>query len=369
MFGQAEENQSPEEYDLSDVQTSGELIAVTLSGPDTYYEYRGQGFGLQFAMAEAFARSIGARLRMEMASDTVELFQRLLNGEADMIALELDSTSLLHYAGRQAILLKSHWVLRSSSEDLAQAVDDWWKPNTRDRFLAAENSTRASRSSIRRHVRPPMLSRASGTISAYDALFIRHAQSIGWDWRLLAAQCYQESGFDPNAVSWAGAKGLMQIMPTTADRLGISRADMTDPNTNIEGGVRYLAQLNHSFSDIRSRQERISFILAAYNGGAGHVRDAMALAQQAGRNIQHWREVEPFILALSQPENYRKRVVKYGYLRGEETVEYVRQIRRRWASYSGSARPHYMAPQPKNSNRSPSRVKPRSEFINDTIKP
>jgi membrane-bound lytic murein transglycosylase MltF len=73
MFGPADDGAAGEAYDLSDVQAAGELIAVTLSGPDTYYEYRGQGFGLEFSLAQAFANSIGARLRMEMASDTAQL--------------------------------------------------------------------------------------------------------------------------------------------------------------------------------------------------------------------------------------------------------------------------------------------------------
>lgn len=365
MFGPDEDQVQPEDYDLADMQATGELIAVTLSGPDTYYEYRGQGFGLQFAMCEAFARSVGARLRMEMAADTASLFRQLLSGEADMIALELNDTALLHYAASDARLLDSRWVVRSNADALAQAVNSWWKPGTREQFLAAEATRTTSRRRVQRHAQPSMLSRSNGTISRYDNLFVRHAQAIGWDWRLLAAQCYQESGFDPQATSWAGACGLMQLMPATAERMGFSRADINDPSTNIEAAVRYISQLNNTFSDIPNSQERIFFILAAYNGGAGHVRDAMALAAQAGHQSTRWATVEPYILALSDPQTYRQPIVRYGYLRGQETVDYVRQIRRRWAAYRGVAGGHSSGRQAPTKRKRPSRVRPRTDYTNE----
>ena len=86
-----------------------------------------------------------------------------------------------------------------------------------------------------------------------------------------------------------------------------------------------------AFSDIRERSERIKFVLASYNGGIFHIRDAMALARKNGRNDHHWREVEPFVLGLSKPEYYNDPVVK----NGSETVDYVRRIHARWDGYRG----------------------------------
>lgn len=374
MFGQADEEMVSADYDLDDIQSAGELIAVTLSGPETYYEYRGQGFGLQYMMAEAFARSIGARLRMEIVNDSADLFAHLRSGEADLVAFEVDSLQLESFAppaseaeGIELQPLRSGWVVRSNSSELAAAINAWWKDDTRSSFLAME-TTRTTRSLQRRvSARPAMLSRQKGIISSYDELLIRHAAHIGWDWRLLAAQCYQESGFDPRAVSWAGAQGLMQIMPSTAARLGLPRSEVFDPERNIEAAVRYLFLLDESFSDIRNRQERINFVLAAYNGGAGHVRDAMALTQKNGRNPHRWVDVDPYILKLSQPQYYRDPVVKYGYLRGSETSGYVRQIQARWASYRGAAPAHHASLAPSSSESKPSRVRPRSEFVNDSV--
>lgn len=370
MFGQADEEEFSVDYDLSDIQVAGELIAVTLSGPETYYEYRGQGFGLQYMMAEAFARSIGVRLRMEIVNDSAELFTHLLSGEADLIALEIDSTTLVSDVSPDSITLcpvRSQWVVRSNSIELGEAVNAWWKDDTRSSFLAMEKARTTKSHQRRVQVRPAMLNRQKGVISAYDEILIRQASRIGWDWRLLAAQCYQESGFDPNAVSWAGAQGLMQIMPSTAARLGLPRSDVFNPERNIEAAVRYLFLLDESFSDIRSRQERINFILAAYNGGSGHVRDAMALAQKNGRNPQRWSDVDSYILKLSQPQYYRDPVVKYGYLRGSETSGYVRQIQARWASYRGAAPAHHSSLSNPTGGDKPSRVRPRSDYITDSL--
>jgi len=114
---------------------------------------------------------------------------------------------------------------------------------------------------------------------------------------------------------------------------------MYDPEKNIAAAVRYIGELENSFSDIRERSERTKFVLAAYNGGHFHIRDAMALAQKNGRNPKLWRDVEPFVLGLSQPAYYNDPVVKNGYMRGSETVDYVRKIQERWNGYRGVRSP------------------------------
>lgn len=372
MFGQGGDVTELDDYDLADIQVAGELIAVTLSGPDTYYEYRGQGFGLQFSIAEAYARSIGARLRMEIANDTAELLRKLSVGEADMIAYPLPADSLTDDNSRHKFVsIHKEWLVRSSSPALAESAEAWWTDDTRAHFQALEQMRTRPRKTSTRPSRPPMLSRQKGVISNYDALFIRHSAIVGWDWRLIAAQCYQESAFEPRAISWAGAQGLMQIMPGTASRLGLTRSDVFDPERNIEAACRYLRHLSEVFSDIPNRSERINFVLASYNGGTGHVRDAMALARKNGRNPQRWADVDPFILRLSQPQYYRDPVVKFGYLRGSETSGYVRQIQSRWASYRGSAPAHHssLAPSKGSSSKgksSSSRIRSREEFMTDS---
>lgn len=362
-------------YDLPRIQEAGELIAVTLSGPDTYYEYRGQAFGLQYELASAFARSIGTRLRMEAVRDTAELLRRLEQADADLVALELPPDTIA--AGGRYLRCGAYtdsvapgsppgrrqWLVRTDAPQLADALDKWFRPDVRARLLAAARQQTAASGTVRRRMRAAIQSRRKGVISPYDAHFIRHAPTLGWDWRLLAAQCYQESGFDPQAVSWAGACGLMQIMPATAAHLGLPMAQIHDPALNIQAAVRYLRELNRAFADVTRADERTSFVLAAYNGGAGHVRDAMTLARAAGKDERTWSDVAPFILLLSEPRYYNDPAVKYGYLRGQETYDYVNAIRRRWAQYRSSIRAASSGAVPAPAKRSLKDGKYRSKVV------
>ena len=308
-------------FDLDEIQTNGELIALTLTGPETYYDYRGRHLGAQYLMAQRFADKLGVSLRMEVCRDTAEMKQRLADGEADLICFPLTKKGI-------------GWIVGDDKEELKQELQAWYKPTMLDEVKKEEDFLLSSRS-VKRRVFAPMLNRAGGVISHYDGYFQRYAATIRWDWRLLAAQCYQESTFDPQARSWAGACGLMQIMPGTADHLGLARANIFNPEQNIAAAVKYLGELDRNFSDIRERSERTKFVLAAYNGGHFHIRDAMALASKNGRNPNHWYEVEPFVLGLSKPQYYNDPVVKYGYMRGSETVDYVRKIHERWNGYRG----------------------------------
>ena len=154
----------------------------------------------------------------------------------------------------------------------------------------------------------------------------------------MAAQCYQESTFDTNARSWAGACGLMQIIPSTADHLGIPRNMLFDPEQNIAGAAKYIRELTAKFRDVPNPLDRACFVLASYNGGFFHIRDAMALARKYGKDAHRWTDVQEFILHLTTPAYYRDPVVKYGYMRGTETTAYVNRIMDRWAQYRGFAK-------------------------------
>ncbi|MDE7086214.1 MAG: tail length tape measure protein, partial [Prevotella sp.] len=103
----------------------------------------------------------------------------------------------------------------------------------------------------------------------------------------------------------------------------------------LAAAVNYVGELERIFADIREHAERSKFVLAAYNGGHFHIRDAMALARKDGHNPQRWHDVEPYVLGLSRPEYYNDPVVRYGYMRGSETVDYVRKIHERWNGYRG----------------------------------
>lgn len=320
-----------------DIVSNGEIIVATLSGPDTYFEYHGRGFGTQYFLCEKYAQSIGVSLRVEVCKDTLEMVEKVKEGTAD-IAMCLVPKS---FAAKNCLLPCGafsadglQWAVSSGNKELAESLSEWYKPGMLADVKREEKFLLSSQS-VRRHVFAPFLDRSGGVISKYDNLFRRYAPIARWDWRLLAAQCYQESCFDPNARSWAGACGLMQIMPATADHLGLARGDMTNPEKSIEASVRLLAELLSHFRDVPSLEERRCFVLASYNGGSFHIRDAMALARKYGADDNRWREVAPYVLKLQQREYYTDPVVKNGYMRGSETVEYVQRIRARYAQYRG----------------------------------
>lgn len=168
-------------------------------------------------------------------------------------------------------------------------------------------------------------------LSEFDDLVRAIAEPEGFDWRLIVAQMYQESGFDPQVVSFAGARGLLQVLPRTARELGVDPTQLTDPRVGIEAGVRYFLWCRERFAALPPG-EQLWFALAAYNAGYGHVRDARRLARSLGLNPSQWfGHVEEAVLKLSEPR-YSNRSA-YGYVRGSEVTNYVRQIRSRYRAY------------------------------------
>lgn len=321
-------------FRLNDIINNGELIMLTLNGPENYYDYHGQGMGLEYKLCEKFCQSIGVSLRVEACRDTMEMIAKLKKGEGDIIAFSLPKTiKNVLFCGVHDVAKNTSWAVESGNKELADTLNHWFKPNMIGQIKKQEEWLLSSRSVVR-HVYSPMLNRSAGIISPYDHLFQEYALVAHWDWRLLAAQCYQESTFDPKAHSWAGACGLMQILPSTASRLGLPVNQLYEPESNIAAAVKYISQLDYKFRDIPSL-DRIYYILSSYNCGYNHIRDAMALTKKYGRNPYMWSDVEPFVLKLREAQYYNDPIVRHGYMRSDETVDYVQRIRARWNEYRG----------------------------------
>lgn len=220
---------------------------------------------------------------------------------------------------------RSSWAVRKTSPQLAAAADKWHRENINSPEFRA--SARRYFELAKRPSHGSILSVKDGKISHYDDLFRRYAKEIGWDWRLLASLAYTESNFNPNVVSWAGAKGLMQLMPATSRVMGVPPGKEQDPEESIKAAVKYIANMQRTFSKVKDKEEQAKFILAAYNCGIGHVTDAMALAEKYGRNRYLWEHhVAHYMLLKSNKEYYQDPVCKNGYLRGSDTYEFVREI-------------------------------------------
>lgn len=315
--------ETSEGFDLHEIQHSGQMILATISGPQTYYDYHGKQLGTQYLLVQRLADRLGVGIRVEVCRDSLELAAKFTEGQVDIVAWPTPG----------------NLEVSPDKPLLAEELKGWYKPEMIAE-VKKEETALLTVQRVKRHVFSPMLDKKGGIISHYDKLFMQYSQPIRWDWRLMAAQCYQESTFDPKAVSFAGAKGLMQIMPGTADLLGLPRDKMYDPEQNIAAAAKYLGQLEGKLSDIHDRVERTNFVLASYNGGIHHIRDAMALAKRDGKNPHRWRDVSEYVLKLATPKYYNDPIVKHGYMRGSETVDYVAKIRQRHQGYMGVKTPH-----------------------------
>ena len=423
--------------DLTQIKDSGELVVLTLYSSTSYFIYRGQEMGFQYELSEQFAKSLGVKLRIEVANNVHELIQKLLAGEGDMIAYNLPITKewkdsliycgedvithqvivqqgngkkkplkdvteligkniyvkpgkyydrlvnlnnelgggiLIHKVTNDSITTedlitqvaqgkipytvsdndfaklnktyypnlninlsisfdqRSSWAVRKDSPELAAAANKWHKENMTSPAYTASMKRYFENSKMMPH--SPILSLKEGKISHFDPLFKKYSKEIGWDWRMLASLAYTESNFDTTVVSWAGAKGLMQLMPATARAMGVPPGKEQNPEESIKAAIKYIMATDRSFSMIPDKQERLNFILASYNAGLGHIYDAMALAEKYGKNKLVWKDnVENFILLKSNEEYFTDPVCKNGYFRGIETYNFVRNIMSRFESY------------------------------------
>lgn len=169
---------------------------------------------------------------------------------------------------------------------------------------------------------------SSGHASPFDQLFKSHSADYDWDWRLLAAQAFVESRFDAGQVSWAGARGIMQIMPATARAYGVDADRLVDNDVSIGTSLKIIRSLDKALtSKVPDKAERQKFVLAAYNAGIAHIYDAISIAKATGKDPKVWDgNVERALLLKSLPEYYNSELCKYGYFRGRETTAYVKAV-------------------------------------------
>ena len=230
------------------------------------------------------------------------------------------------------------WAMRNTSTDLLQVVNTWLLE--KKKRLIPDLYTKYFLNSKNQHFRTTSTYSSLGgnRISVYDELIQENAKTLGWDWRLLAAVVYKESAFDTTALSYAGAQGLLQLMPVTLERFGVTNP--SDPAESLRGGVKYLQYLDKFWLErVPETNERIKFILASYNIGQGHVEDAWKLTLKYRKNTQSWQEVSNFLNLKSDPKYYRDPVVKSGYAKGHIAVNYVRDVLGLFQSYKALVDP------------------------------
>jgi membrane-bound lytic murein transglycosylase F len=155
----------------------------------------------------------------------------------------------------------------------------------------------------------------------YEDIIRMAAKNFGFDWRLIAAMIYQESHFDPEATSFTGVEGIIQLTQDTAREMGIK--DRQDAEQSIFGGVKYLRKLYGRHKGAKD-PDRLLLALASYNVGHGHILDAQGIAREKGLDPNSWAALKEILPLLRFSKYYKK--TRYGYCRGTEPVRYVKRI-------------------------------------------
>lgn len=284
---------------------------------------------------------IGDSIKLEVAFDKSqeELIAMVAAGEIPYVVADerIAKISTLYNASIDIQVPVSFyhnvaWAVKKEETELLGIVNEWLtnfysSPIAKalaNKYLEAKRVQFMAQSSIN-FVR-------KGRLSEYDESFKKFAKVIDWDWRLLAALAFQESKFDPKAQSWAGANGIMQLMPETALKYGVD--SLSSPQEHIKAGAMYIKWLEEQWKDkIPDPEERKKFVMASYNVGIGHVFDARRLAAKFNRNPNHWEDVAFYLKNKANPRYYNDAVVYYGYCRGDEPVNFVKEIFERYRHY------------------------------------
>ncbi len=267
-------------------------------------------------------------------NDTESMIEKVLAGDIDYTVADEDMAKV-NAAYYRDIDVKTplsfpqqiSWAVRKNAPDLLTYANRWFKEKKKaSTYQVIYNKYFKNTRAALRRAKSDYSTLRGAKLSQYDDIIKENAEDLGWDWRLMAAQMYQESRFKPREESWAGAVGLMQLIPETGKRYGAK--NLYDPKQNIKAATKFLKFLDRRWSrTIMDREERLKFVLASYNVGLGHVLDAQRLAEKYGGDPLIWNDnVEQYILKKSKPKYFKDPSVKWGYCRGRETVNYVSDI-------------------------------------------
>jgi membrane-bound lytic murein transglycosylase F len=276
---------------------------------------------------------------VDFPQDSERLIEMVSNGEIDYTVCDehIARVNQKYYRNidiETPVSFSQHfaWAVNVGADDLKQHINEWMEqfiPSSNGRFVYNKYfvNPRSYQSAYR------YSSVKNGRISEWDDVLKEKSLAYDLDWRLIASLIYQESRFQQDAISWMGAFGLMQFMPGTAEIFGIDYD--SPPEEQIEAGIKYLRKLDKQLEDIIiDDEQRLKFVLAAYNAGIAHVFDARRLAAKYNRNPNIWEDnVDYFLLNKSNPKYYNDSVVFYGYLRGKESYQYVYEILDRFEHY------------------------------------
>lgn len=313
---------------------------IQLIGKDVYVEKDSK----YEARIRNLDEEIGGGIRIHTINeDTIsaeDLIEKVATGKIPLTVVNSDIAQLNHtYYNNIDISLqvsfrqRASWAVSNGNTALADSINSW-SESAETGFADKEmlrryfemSKTGFSMSSV--NDSKVIASIQHGIISHYDALFKSHAKTNALDWRMLAAIGWVESQFNPNVVSWAGARGIMQLMPRTARAYGLPLNQIEDPDKNIATAAKSIAHLDAMLKrKVPNSHERQKFVWASYNAGIGHILDAIALARKYCKNPHVWNgNVAEALLLKSNPVYYNDSICHSGYFRGRQTVSYVNNV-------------------------------------------
>jgi membrane-bound lytic murein transglycosylase F len=295
-----------------------------------------------FNRLQNLSEEIGSRI--EITEDTIygveQLVAQVAKGELDYTVCDeniatLNKTYYPNLDVSLAISFKQNiaWAVRKGSVKWKDYLDNWITTFKKTRKYKILYHKYFISSRIASRMESDFHSINGKRISKYDDAVKELSTEYNWDWRLISSIIYNESRFKADAGSWAGACGLMQIMPTTAKRFGVE--DCFEPKQNIKAGIFLMNWLNKQFAEsIPDSTERVKFVLASYNIGMGHVKDAQRLAEKYEKDKLVWDDnVDFFMINKSSEKYYKDPVCRFGYCRGEEAFNYVSRVLNNYEHY------------------------------------
>ncbi len=274
------------------LEENGVLVAATNCGDLNFRIFRGRPGGFQFDLLDDFTEQLDLNLDLHVDDSLPRCYSQLRKGQINLYAgvfdtLVVDTT--FHYfvfdvPGCQASTFA--WVIpkREGDSSLVATINEWKDdfegPGMKHVYYLYYNGKERKSDSL---LGDPTC------LSDYDEIIRGEAKEAGLDWRLLAAIIYQESHFKPDLESPRGAYGMMQLMPVTMRKYGITHESPVEDQ--IEAGIKLLQHFNKELPEsISDSVERRSFILASYNAGMGHVLEARHRAERHGKDPNLWKD-------------------------------------------------------------------------------
>lgn len=216
------------------------------------------------------------------------------------------------------------WLLRPDNQDLLRLLRSWYQQAYRDdEIMRTLDRYKTYLVQLDKNDIAQFFKRTQTILPSYKQHFRRAAAEYDLPWQLVASVAYQESHWNPEARSFTGVRGLMQLTSETAEHLGVD--DRTDPVQSIQGGSKYIRILLDRMPEDLNSKDRLALALAAYNVGLAHLKDAQKLAEKMGRNPYSWHHLKEVLPLLADPDYADE--LEYGPARGYETVDFVERVK------------------------------------------